>query len=48
MRVGAQRIDWDGESLHCLCDGVAAFGQDLFPDPRGAVLPERLVLPVQA
>jgi glyoxylase-like metal-dependent hydrolase (beta-lactamase superfamily II) len=27
---------------------VAAFGRDLFPDPRGVVLPERLVLPVQA
>lgn len=48
MRVGPQRIDWDGGSLHCLCDGAVAFGQDLFPDPRGAVLPERLVLPVQA
>lgn len=48
MRVGPQRIDWDGGSLHCLCDGAVAFGRDLFPDTRGVVLPERLVLPVQA
>jgi hypothetical protein len=48
MRVGANRIDWDGGSLHCLFDGEVAFGRDLFPDPRGVVVPERLVLPVQA
>lgn len=48
MRVGANRIDWDGGSLHCLFDGEVAFGRDLFPDPRGVVVPERLALPVQA
>lgn len=37
-----------GASLHCLHDGAVAFGQDLFPDPHGAVLPESIVLPVQA
>ena len=48
MRVGANRINWDGGSLHCLYDGAVAFGRDLFPDPRGAVLPETITLPVQA
>lgn len=48
MRVTGDRLQWDGGELIRLNDGFARFGRDLFPEPRGAVLPEAIVLPVQA
>ncbi len=48
MRAEGDRITWDGGTLIRLHDGVIRFGRELFPDPDGAVLPEEIVLPVQA
>lgn len=48
MRVTGDRLTWADGALVRLTDGVARFGRDLFPDPRGAVLPEAILLPVQA
>lgn len=48
MRVEGDRLCWSGGELVRLNDGVVRFGRELFPDPRGAVLPEAIMLPVQA
>ncbi|WP_158589752.1 MBL fold metallo-hydrolase [Gemmobacter lutimaris] len=48
MRVAGDSLRWDGAELIRLHDGAVQFGQDFFPDPRGATLPEAVVLPVQA
>lgn len=48
MRVSGDRLQWAGGALVRLNDGVVRFGRELFPDPRGAALPEAIALPVQA
>jgi glyoxylase-like metal-dependent hydrolase (beta-lactamase superfamily II) len=48
MRVDSDRLVWPGGSLTCLSDTLFHFGADLFPDPRGAALPESIALPVHA
>jgi glyoxylase-like metal-dependent hydrolase (beta-lactamase superfamily II) len=48
MRIQGNRMEWPGGALTCLNDGAQHFGQDFFPDPRGAVLPDVITLPVHA
>jgi glyoxylase-like metal-dependent hydrolase (beta-lactamase superfamily II) len=48
MRVEGNSLIWPGRRLTCLYDGTVRFGADFFPDPRGAVIPETVSLPVQA
>lgn len=48
MRISGDRLIWAGGELIRLNDGVERMGRELFPDPRGAVLPEEIILPVHA
>ena len=48
MRVEGNSLIWPGRRLTCLYDGTVRFGADFFPDPRGAVIPQTVALPVQA
>ena len=48
MRVQGNSLIWPGRRITCLYDGTVRFGADFFPDPRGAVIPENVALPVQA
>lgn len=48
MRAEGDRLRWAGGELISLTDSFVRFGRELFPDPRGAVLPETIVLPVHA
>lgn len=48
MEAFGDRLVWPGGELWQLTDGAVRFGRDLFPDPRGAVVPEALVLPIHA
>lgn len=48
MRAVGESLEWAGGRLIRLLDGVVSFGQDFFPDPRGAEIPQKVDLPVQA
>ena len=48
MRALGDRMVWPGGALTCLKDTVLYFGADLFPDPRGASVPDNIALPVHA
>ncbi|MGL5010522.1 MAG: MBL fold metallo-hydrolase [Paracoccaceae bacterium] len=48
MRVDGDSIAWPGAVLTRLHDTISRFGRDLFPDPRGVLLPKVIALPVHA